>query len=99
MAVAVTATVAVAVTATVAVAVTATVAVAVAVTATVAVAMTAAVAVAVAVTANVKKIPRRNHITPVLKNLHWSLRIIEKIEFKILRLTHRAFYETGPIYT
>ena len=46
-----------------------------------------------------KKIPRRNQITPVLKDLHWSLRIIEKIEFKILRLTHRAFYETGPIYT
>ena len=44
-----------------------------------------------------KRIPRRNHITPVLKDLHW-LRINEKIEFKISILTHRAFYETGPIY-
>ena len=40
-----------------------------------------------------KRIPRRNHITPVLKDLHW-LRINERIEFKILILTHRAFYET-----
>ena len=45
-----------------------------------------------------KRIPRRNHITPVLKDLHW-LRINEKIEFKILILMHRAFYETGPIYS
>ena len=44
-----------------------------------------------------KRIPRRNHITPVLKDLHW-LRINERIEFKILILTHRAFYETGPMY-
>ena len=40
---------------------------------------------------------RRNHITPVLKDLHW-LRINERIEFKILILTHRAFYKTGPMY-
>ena len=44
-----------------------------------------------------KRIPRRNHITPVLKDLHW-LRINERIEFKILIMTHRAFYETGPMY-
>ena len=44
-----------------------------------------------------KRIPRRNHITHVLKDLHW-LRINERIEFKILLLTHRAFYETGPMY-
>ena len=44
-----------------------------------------------------KRIPRRNHITPVLKDLHW-LRINERIEFKILILTHRAFYEIGPMY-
>ena len=44
-----------------------------------------------------KRIPRHNHITPVLKDLHW-LRINERIEFKILILTHRAFYETGPRY-
>ena len=44
-----------------------------------------------------KRIPRRKHITPVLKDLHW-LRINERIEFKILILTHNAFYKTGPIY-
>ena len=44
-----------------------------------------------------KRIHIRNHITPVLKDLHW-LRINERIEFKILILTHRAFYETGPMY-
>ena len=44
-----------------------------------------------------KRIPRRNHITPVLKDLHW-LRINERIEFIILILKHRAFYETGPMY-
>ena len=43
------------------------------------------------------KIPRRNHITPVLKDLHW-LTINERIDFKILIVTRRAFYETGPIY-
>ena len=44
-----------------------------------------------------KRIPRCNHITPVLKELHW-FRINERIEFKILILTHRAFYGIGPIY-
>ena len=44
-----------------------------------------------------KRIPRRNHITLVLKDLHW-LRINVRFELKILILTHRAFYETGPIY-
>ena len=34
-----------------------------------------------------KRIPRRNHITPVLRELHW-LRIHDIIIFKILRLTH-----------
>ena len=44
-----------------------------------------------------KRIPRRNHITLVLKDLHW-LRINVRFELKLLILTHRAFYETGPIY-
>ena len=44
-----------------------------------------------------KRIPRRHHITPVLKDLH-LLRINDRIDFKILILTHRAFYKTGPIY-
>ena len=48
-------------------------------------------------TCMLRRIPRRNHITPVLKDLH-SLRINERIKFKILILTHRAFYEAGPLY-
>ena len=57
-----------------------------------------------------KRIPTRNHITPVLKDGQSIIRhysaintesndiINERIEFKILILTHRAFYETGPWY-
>ena len=42
-----------------------------------------------------KRIPRRNHITPVLRELHW-LRIHDRIIFKILLLTHRAVNNTAP---
>ena len=41
--------------------------------------------------------PRRNHITPVLRRLHW-LRISERIIFKILILTYKAFHGVGPVY-
>ena len=44
-----------------------------------------------------KRIPRRNHITPVLKELHW-LRIHDIIIFKILLLTHKAVNNTAPEY-
>ena len=44
-----------------------------------------------------KRIPRRNHITPVLRELHW-LRIHDKIIFKILFLTHKAVNKTAPEY-
>ena len=44
-----------------------------------------------------KRIPRRNHITPVLTELHW-LRIHDKIIFKILLLTHTAVNNTAPEY-
>ena len=43
------------------------------------------------------RIPRRNHITPVLRELHW-LRIHDKIIFKILLLTHKAVNNTAPEY-
>ena len=36
-----------------------------------------------------KRIPRRSHITLVLRELHW-LRIHDRIIFKILLLTHKA---------
>ena len=41
--------------------------------------------------------PRRNHITPVLRELHW-LRISDRIIFKILILTHKAFHAAAPVY-
>ena len=41
--------------------------------------------------------PRRNHITPVLRELHW-LRIRDRITFKILILTHKAFHGVAPVY-
>ena len=44
-----------------------------------------------------KRIPRRNHITPVLRELHW-LRIHDIIIFKILLLTNKAVNNTAPEY-
>ena len=41
--------------------------------------------------------PRREHITPVLKQLHW-LKVRERISYKILILTHKAFYGNAPSY-
>ena len=40
---------------------------------------------------------QRNHITPVLRALHW-LRINDRINFKILILTHKAFNGSAPEY-
>ena len=44
-----------------------------------------------------KRIPRRNHITPVLREFHW-LRIHDIIIFLILLLTHKAVNNTAPEY-
>ena len=44
-----------------------------------------------------KRILRRNHITPVLRELHW-LRIHDRIIFQILLLTHKAVNNTAPEY-
>ena len=44
-----------------------------------------------------KRIPRRNHITPVLRELHW-LSIHDRIILKILLLTHKAVNNTAPEY-
>ena len=40
---------------------------------------------------------KRNHITPVLRELHW-LRIYDIIILKILLLTHKAVNNTAPEY-
>ena len=45
----------------------------------------------------IKRIPRRNHITPALRELHW-LRIHDIIIFKILLLTPKAINNTAPEY-
>ena len=44
-----------------------------------------------------KRILQRNHITPVLRDLHW-LKIHDIIIFKILLLTHKAVNNTAPEY-
>ena len=43
------------------------------------------------------KSPRKDHITPVLKQLHW-LKVRERIQYKVLILAHKSFYETAPQY-
>ena len=41
--------------------------------------------------------PRRNHITPVLRELHWLI-ISDIIIFKILILTNKALQGVAPVY-
>ena len=43
------------------------------------------------------KSPRREHITPVLKSLHW-LKIQDIITYKILMLTYKSYYNIIYIY-
>ena len=44
-----------------------------------------------------KRIPRRNHITPALRELHW-FRLHDRIIFKILLLTPKAVNISAPEY-
>ena len=43
------------------------------------------------------KSPRREHITPVLKSLHW-LKIQDRITYKILMLTYKSYYNIALTY-
>ena len=43
------------------------------------------------------KSPRREHITPVLKRLHW-LKIQDRITYKISILTYKSYYNIAPTY-
>ena len=43
------------------------------------------------------KSPRRAHINPVLKSLHW-LKIHDRITYKILMLTYKSYYNIAPTY-
>ena len=40
---------------------------------------------------------RRDHITPILKSLHW-LPITRRVDYKLLVLVYNALYGTGPEY-
>ena len=43
------------------------------------------------------KSPRREHIAPVLKSLHW-LKIQDRITYKILMPTYKSYYNIAPTY-
>ena len=43
------------------------------------------------------KSPRREHITPVLKKIHW-LKIQDRIIYTILMLTYKSYYNIAPSY-
>ena len=43
------------------------------------------------------KSPRREHITPVLKSLHW-LKIQDRITYKILLLSYKSYYNIALTY-
>lgn len=45
----------------------------------------------------VNKTPKRNHITPVLRELHW-LPIRERIDYKVALLTWQCLYGSAPKY-
>ena len=45
----------------------------------------------------ITKTPRHNHITPVLKELHW-LPIAYRIKFKILLIVYKALKGLVPCY-
>jgi len=43
------------------------------------------------------KLPKRSHASPLLKSLHW-LPVEQRIQFKCLVQTHKAFYQSLPGY-
>ena len=45
----------------------------------------------------VAHVKKRNHIKPILKDLHW-LPVKSRINFKILILTFKAIHHLGPLY-
>jgi len=40
---------------------------------------------------------KRDHITPILKSLHW-LPVAFRIKFKVCVIVHKALYGSGPVY-
>jgi hypothetical protein len=45
----------------------------------------------------VTKTPRRHHITPILKELHW-LPVESRIKYKVLVHTYKALGDKSPVY-
>ena len=45
----------------------------------------------------VMKIPRTEHITPILRELHW-LPVERRIEYKLLLYTYKALHDMSPVY-
>ena len=45
----------------------------------------------------ISKTSRHDHISPVLKDLHW-LPVQQRIQFKILNLTLKALHNLAPVY-
>ena len=45
----------------------------------------------------VKNLPKHDHISPVLKSLHW-LKVHERVQYKILSLTYGALQFRQPTY-
>ena len=43
------------------------------------------------------RISKHEHITPYLEKLHW-LPVEDRITFKVLTITHRCVFKTGPVY-
>ena len=45
----------------------------------------------------VTKTPKRHHVSPVHKSLHW-LKINQRIQYKIISLTHKTLHSGHPSY-
>jgi hypothetical protein len=45
----------------------------------------------------ITRVPRSQHITPVLKSLHW-LKVEQRIHYKILSLTYSTLHHNSPVH-
>ena len=45
----------------------------------------------------IARVPRRDHVTPILADLHW-LPIKQRVEYKILLYTYKALHDEAPDY-
>ena len=45
----------------------------------------------------IKRFPKRAHMTPVLRELHW-LSVVKLCQFKILVFTYRSLKNAAPLF-